>query len=139
MDFLLRFPVALERLFELRDREMPTAIRPTTTERGALENEHLALQLSLWPSRHRLVAGGLLGRELARMQPALSGTGLALTARGAQIAADIATAEEWRRVDGRARALARTLRVGAPQLPALASRAVAATRSPMPTAFAGQK
>src|SRR3954452_11585148 len=60
MDFLLRFPVALERTFALRDRELPRTACALRRERDAPENDQLAVQLALWPSRHRLVAGALV-------------------------------------------------------------------------------
>lgn len=138
MDFLLRFPVALERVFALRERELPADARSTLSERDAPENQQLESQLALWPSRHRLVAAGLIGRGLARSQPAVAGSGLALTASGAQVVATLGARPEWIRVDARSRALGSKLAQGAVTLPGLAHRAVATDRLPAVLAYAGQ-
>lgn len=123
MDFLLRFPSALEAAFELRGREMPDGTRPTRTETRALENSQLVAQYALWPNQHRLVIASLVGRGLARIEPALAGDGLALTAKGAHSGHVLTDFPEWGRVDVRAKALARSLRVGAPALHKVAAGA----------------
>jgi hypothetical protein len=122
MDFLLRFPSALESAFELSRRKMPRDARPSQSERRALENSQLVAQFALWPTQHRFVVASLVGRGLARLEPAIAGDGLALTARGALSAQALTEFFEWERTHARARALARSLRVGAPAIAKLAAR-----------------
>ena len=127
MDFLLRFPSALEAAFELKRREMPHDARPSASETCALENWQLVAQLALWPYAHRLVVGSLVGRGLARLEPALGGDGLALSAKGTAAASTAAELGEWEQVEIRARAMGRRLKVGARALPVLAARAAQST------------
>lgn len=125
MDFLLRFPAVLEAAFADRGRDLPVGARAQLSERLALENEQPVAQLAIWPSQHRLAVGALLGRALARPQPAVAGSGLTLTADGGRIAAALTQRPEWAPVSLRAEALGRRLRVGAPSLHALARRSAA--------------
>jgi hypothetical protein len=104
-DFLLRFPVALERLYASRDRELTTAARPGVSERRSPENDHLEAQLALWTTRHRLVVGALVGRRLVRLTPAVSTSALVVTPAGRSAATSLRAAQGWAPLDRRAQAL----------------------------------
>ncbi len=105
-DFLLRFPVALERVYHVRDRELATLARPGFSERLCPENDHLTAQLQSWAPRHRIVVGALVGRRLVRLTPAVSASALTLTQTGRHAVARLRASPEWSVVDRRAKALA---------------------------------
>jgi len=107
LDFLLRYPVFLERILDRRRLGWPIGLAPSRAERGAVESRMVRYKYGPWDNRYYPVIGALVGRGLARMR--LSGTTveIAITDRGREVAAALVDSNEWSVVAGRARLLRR--------------------------------
>lgn len=104
LDFLLRYPVYLERLLDERDRPLPAHLRPTLEERHALESAMIRYKYGPWDDRYYPVVGRLIGTGLAEPVPGRGAIALRATHEGKRIAAELAQGE-WATVAGRALAL----------------------------------
>jgi len=110
LDFLLRYPVYLERLLESRGKPLPPALRPTGHERQALESAMIRYKYGPWDDRYYPVVGRLIAQELAEPVAGRGAIALRATDVGKRVAAALA-ASDWATVDGRARALKQGLDV----------------------------
>lgn len=102
LDFLLRYPVFLERILDRRRIGWPRGLAPTRSERGAVESRMVRYKYGPWDNRYYPVIGALVGRGLARTSLVGSAIEINLTERGRELAAMLAEAPEWSVVAGRA-------------------------------------
>ncbi len=104
LDFLLRYPVLLERL--LGEHRVPPAARPSHSERRGLESAMIRWKYGPWDHRYYALVGRLVGLELItplrREQP----LAVRVTESGHHAAQSL-TGPSWTRVRLRARALRR--------------------------------
>lgn len=108
LDFLLRYPVYLERVLDRRGQALPFQLSPTGAERRAVESTMLRHKFGPFDARYYLVVGRLLGLRLVDQLAGARHVSLRITELGHQ-AADGLVGVEWTVVDGRARALRRSL------------------------------
>jgi hypothetical protein len=120
LDFLLRYPVYLERVLDGRGQSLSFALWPTGAERRAVESTMVRHKFGPFDARYYLLVGRLLGLELADQLPGSRHLSLRATDRG-QEAADALVGVHWSVVDGRARALKRSLDLSGATLGALIS------------------
>ncbi|HEU4461038.1 MAG TPA: hypothetical protein VFR75_00460 [Solirubrobacterales bacterium] len=104
LDFLLRYPVYLERLFELRETPLPPELRPSLNERQGLESAMIRYKYGPWDDRYYPVIGRLIGQALAEPVPGKGAVALRATTAGKDLAARLGE-EDWSVVLGRAEAL----------------------------------
>jgi hypothetical protein len=115
LDFLLRYPVYLERLLDSRAIPLESALRPTIDERQGLESAMIRYKYGPWDDRYYPVIGRLIGQRLAQPVPGRGAIALRATDEGKLLAATLARGE-WQIVAGRARALKRGLDISGAQL-----------------------
>jgi hypothetical protein len=108
LDFLLRYPVYLERLMELRDTPLDPELRPSLDERRGLESAMIRYKYGPWDDRYYPVIGRLIGQGLAEPLPAKGAVALRATPQGRKLATRLAE-EDWSVVLGRARSLKKNL------------------------------
>lgn len=107
LDFLLRYPVFLERLLQRDGIAWPGALEPTAAERLAVESTMIRYRYGPWDHRYYPLIGVLLATELAERVPARGRIALRLTPKGMEVAAALAEDSTWEVVAGRARLLAK--------------------------------
>jgi hypothetical protein len=108
LDFLLRYPVYLERLMEARDTPLAPELRPSLDERQGLESAMIRYKYGPWDDRYYPVIGRLIGQGLAEPVPGKGAVALRATDEGKQLADRLAE-EDWSTVLGRARSLKKHL------------------------------
>ncbi|GAA5034980.1 hypothetical protein GCM10023317_87920 [Actinopolymorpha pittospori] len=99
LDFLLRYPVFLERLAEtgVTALELDDVTRPTPEERGAVESRMLRYKYGPWDDRYYGIIGALVGRGLVEYVSGRRGNvTLRLTDGGRAIAGMLANEPPWR-------------------------------------------
>jgi hypothetical protein len=106
-DFTLRFPLILDRVFDLADRSVQPALASTQAESTAPENDHLLAQHQAWTAGHRIIVGALVGRGLADLAPALESQRVEITAKGVAAAVDLYRGPGWQLVGDRSGALSK--------------------------------
>jgi hypothetical protein len=107
LDFLLRYPVLLERLLEKRKLTWPPLLEPTTSERHAVESRMIRHKYGPWDNRYYPLLGSLVARELVIINGHRTGLEIRLTDAGRKVARELAGTEEWGTVAGRSRFLKR--------------------------------
>jgi hypothetical protein len=115
LDFLLRYPVYLERLLDARGRPLASSLRPSTDERQALESAMIRYKYGPWDDRYYPVIGRLIGQRLAVTVPGRGTIALRATAEGKRIATTLADGD-WQVIAARAAALKRGLDISGAQL-----------------------
>ena len=104
LDFLLRYPVYLERLLDKREKPLLTHLRPSPEERQGLESAMIRYKYGPWDDRYYPVVGRLIGTGLATPVPGRGAVALRATEHGQAVAAELAS-ENWAVIAGRAAAL----------------------------------
>ena len=108
LDFLLRYPVFLERLADnVEGLELDDETRPTTQEREAVEARMLRYKYGPWDDRYYGTVGALVGRGLLEYVPARGRVALRPTEGGRALARTLATDPAWRRTAARCAVLSR--------------------------------
>jgi|SRR5450759_4144802 hypothetical protein len=105
LDFLLRYPVLLERLLERRKLTWPPMLEPTVSERHSVESRMIRHKYGPWDNRYYPLLGSLVARELVSISGDRTGLEIRLTNTGRKLARELAETEEWRTVAGRSRFL----------------------------------
>lgn len=108
LDFLLRYPVYLQRVLDRRGDTLPFDLWPSSAERRAVESSMLRYKFGPFDARYYLVVGKLVGLGVCDQDAASRHVSLRVTERGRTAAADL-VGPEWQVVVGRARALKRHL------------------------------
>lgn len=104
LDFLLRYPVFLERLLARRNLAWPTDAAPTANEREAVESTMVRYKYGPWDDAYYGVIGSLVARGLIEATDDML-TSLRLTRDGARVAKELAQHPVWRVTARRARVL----------------------------------
>lgn len=104
LDFLLRYPVYLERLLDKRGKPLSARLRPTAEERRGLESAMIRYKYGPWDDRYYPVVGRLIGTGLAVPVAGRGAVALRATDEGKRITSELA-ASNWETVAGRAAAL----------------------------------
>jgi hypothetical protein len=107
LDFLLRYPVFLERLLIADGVNWPKQLGPTDAERLAVESSMIRYKYGPWDQRYYPLVGALLSTELAERVPAKGRIALRLTQRGASVATALSEEPAWSVVAQRARLIAK--------------------------------
>jgi hypothetical protein len=95
LDFLVRYPVFLERLMDARHLTWPAGLAPDQPERRAVESHMIRYKYGPWDDRYYVLLGGLVGRGLAEMVPAKGIISLRLTPEGRTLAEAIGVTAQW--------------------------------------------
>jgi hypothetical protein len=98
LDFLLRYPVMLERLVERRRLAWPPMLEPTAAERQAVESRMVRYKYGPWDNRYYTLLGSLVARGLLTLAGDKTGLQMALTDTGREAARRLAATDEWRTV-----------------------------------------
>jgi hypothetical protein len=107
LDFLLRYPMMLERLLNADGLSWPPGIEPTESEREAVESRMIRYRYGPWDESYYPLIGSLVGRGLAVADRDHRGaTTIALTAFGRTAASQLRELPEWAVVAARCRLLA---------------------------------
>jgi len=115
LDFLLRYPVYLERVLDSRGQPLSFELWPSSAERRAVEATMIRHKFGPFDARYYVIVGRLLGLGLAEQLRGRRYVSLRTTDCG-RGAADALVGPQWRLVDGRARALKRGLDLSATTL-----------------------
>lgn len=102
LDFLLRYPVMLERLASSEDLSLPGEIGPTPSERTAVESPMIRYKYGPWDNRYYAILGALVSKGLLQTSSSASSMRFELTDRGRDLATEIGGFDEWARTAGRA-------------------------------------
>lgn len=116
LDFLLRYPVFLERLLQADGLAWPKGAEPTVAERNAVESKMIRYKYGPWDNRYYPLIGALLSRGLAERTESRGKIGLQLTKLGRDAAQAIAAEPTWSTVAVRADLLAEKYNVSGSQL-----------------------
>lgn len=108
LDFLLRYPVYLERLMESRNTPLPPPLRPSLEERQGLESAMIRYKYGPWDDRYYPLIGRLIGQGLVEPVEGRGVVALRATAAGRQVATELSQ-HHWEVVSGRAKFLKRHL------------------------------
>jgi hypothetical protein len=96
LDFLLRYPVLLERLSRAVDAQpLDLLTQPTDEERLAVESRMVRYKYGPWDDRYYPILGMLIGTGLIRPEKSQRRTKLRATPLGIETAAGLATTGEW--------------------------------------------
>lgn len=101
LDFLLRYPVFLERLLRSRGLTWSIGTEPTAGERMAVESTMIRYKYGPWDDAYYGVIGSLISRALVESTDAAR-TSLRLTADGRRVAAELTHDPAWKAVANRA-------------------------------------
>lgn len=118
LDFLLRYPVYLERLLDDRGTPLQVELRPDTAERLALESSMIRYKYGPWDDRYYPVIGRLVGLGLVEPMPGKGAVALQASDDGKALAETLATGG-WNLIAGRAKALKQNLDVSGSKLQGL--------------------
>jgi hypothetical protein len=108
LDFLLRYPVFLERLMDRRELQWPAGLAPVSAERIAVESRMIRHKYGPWDHRYYSLIGALLGRGLAELAPGKGSISLRVSPLGHEVAGRLAATTEWNGLANRATFLKRT-------------------------------
>lgn len=101
-DFLLRYPVFLERLnASINLPGLRPEIAPDNNEREAVESRMIRYKYGPWDDKYYSIIGGLVGRGLIEMFPRGKTFGVRLTPGGAAIYNVLQLDPSWRIVSAR--------------------------------------
>lgn len=106
LDFLLRYPRFFNRAMRLRKVAVEAAGDPA--EENNIESRMVRHRYGPWDPSYYALLGALLGRGLITTVPQSNYLSLRTTARGHEVAAELAATEAWEPVAERARLLRRT-------------------------------
>ena len=106
LDFLLRYPMALEDMLEARGIALADDLAPSSLEEQAVESPMIRYRFGPWDHQYYALIGRLVGLRLAEQNRGRrSEVRVRLTPQGRDRAATVALAPEWIRTAGRARIL----------------------------------
>lgn len=108
LDFLLRYPVYLEKALDERGKPLSPALRPTRDERAALESTMIRYKYGPWDDRYYPIVGRLVGTGLAAPVAGRGAVALRATDLGKGVATQLSHGD-WAVVADRAKALKRGL------------------------------
>ncbi len=98
LDFLLRYPVFLERLLDRRRKAWPEGAGPTSAERLAVESRMMRYKYGPWDNRYYALLSALVGRGLVEATRRDGHVAFTVTDSGRGAARDLATSDAWRAV-----------------------------------------
>lgn len=104
LDFLLRYPVMLERLLPPGEHDWPTEASPTDAERSAVESRMTRYKYGPWDQRYYGVLASLAARGLITVGSG-GNTEFRVTDQGAVAAASLARTPQWAVVATRSKLL----------------------------------
>jgi hypothetical protein len=117
LDFLLRYPLFLERLLDVRGLMWPHGLTPLASERMGVESRMIRYKYGPWDDRYYTLVGALIGRGLAELAPGGKGSlALRVTATGRETADKLAATDAWGITAGRASFLKRNFNLSGNQL-----------------------
>jgi hypothetical protein len=122
LDFLLRYPVFLERLLDRSRKAWPEGAGPTSAERRAVESRMIRYKYGPWDNRYYALVGALVGRGLVEASLVDGRLSLAMTDLGRGAARELAATEVWRAAHARSALLKRWFDVPGNQLKKLIYR-----------------
>jgi hypothetical protein len=102
LDFLLRYPVFLERLMVADAVAWPEGLAPTTSEHLAVESRMIRFKYGPWDDRYYPIIGILVGTGLAEKSVTNGRLNLRLTAKGRRLAGQLSSEPNWTVVAKRA-------------------------------------
>jgi hypothetical protein len=124
-DFLLRYPVVLERVLEEQGVALVPELSPRAIERRAVEARMLRYKFGFWDHRYYSLVGRLVGMGLVELDRVDAPIEMRLSNRGAR-AAEQLSGHRWAILRGRARLLRVNLDVTGYRLGQLIEQAIAA-------------
>lgn len=110
LDFLLRYPVMLERLLE-RDKRgevLPEELRPSEDERSAVESRMIRYKYGPWDERYYQVLASLVGRGLIEIDRSVPNLAVRPTPAGRLMAQVLRRDPVWALTGDRATFIAKT-------------------------------
>ncbi|GAA3249262.1 hypothetical protein GCM10020216_081250 [Nonomuraea helvata] len=108
LDFLIRYPVMLERLaFELDPTMDLRGSSPTDAERLAVESRMVRYKFGPWDDNYYPIVGALIGMGLIQTVPGRGRIAVRATPAGAKLSESLARDKNWRIVALRCRLTAR--------------------------------
>ncbi len=96
LDFLLRYPVFLERLLEADSIDWPEHSAPTDAERLEVEEPMIRYKYGPWDQAYYPILGSLISRGLVKMSTSQRTRTFALTESGKAAAEALAQIDAWR-------------------------------------------
>lgn len=107
VDFLLRYPRALQDFMASRELQLPEELSVTNLEEQSVESPMIRYRFGPWDNQYYAMVGRMVGTKLAEQARGDRNEVLIrLTQLGRERAADIGRSAEWRVTAGRARLLA---------------------------------
>ena len=122
LDFLLRYPVFLERLLDRRRKAWPEGVGPTASERLAVESRMIRYKYGPWDNRYYALVGALVGRGLVEALRLDGHLSFAVTDLGRSAARELGASEAWRPVSARSALLKQWFDLSGSQLKRLIYR-----------------
>lgn len=107
LDFLLRYPVFLERLLDRRGKAWPQGTAPTSAERLAVESRMIRYKYGPWDNRYYTLIGALVGRGLVEISRVEGHLAFSTTATGRTAAHGLAGTDAWNTIYNRSALLKR--------------------------------
>lgn len=101
LDFLLRYPVFLERLNERRGITDLTWPPVRAAERISVDGPMIRYKYGPWDRRYYALVGGLVGRGLTEYVPGQGSVALRPTDLGREVSSDLRQQEQWTEIRGR--------------------------------------
>lgn len=95
LDFLLRYPVFLDRLMKADELEWPTGAEPSQIERDAVESRMIRYKYGPWDNLYYPIIGSLLGRGLVRQIEGSDVLALEVTKEGREAAGRLMGTSAW--------------------------------------------
>jgi hypothetical protein len=108
LDFLLRYPVFLERLMDRRRIAWPEGAQPSHAERNAVENRMIRYKYGPWDSRYYAILGSLIGRGLIEVVVDQGVISMHATETGRGVATSISSTGSWQVLAARIELLRRS-------------------------------
>lgn len=108
LDFLLRYPVFLERLLVRRSLRWSPGSAPTLAEREAVESRMVRYKYGPWDARYYTLLGALSARGLVDATREGALVTFELTPEGREVARRLANTSEWQTVARRSALLKRS-------------------------------
>ncbi|GAA4925659.1 hypothetical protein GCM10025331_05990 [Actinoplanes utahensis] len=97
LDFLLRYPVMLERLSLVETNDMlPDGLRATDDERLAVESRMIRYKYGPWDDRYYPIIGVLLGTGLVKSSSGKGRLRMSVTRDGKRVASQLVALPTWR-------------------------------------------
>ncbi len=104
LDFLLRYPIFLERLLVIRGLAWEPGTEPTTAERNSVESRMARYKFGPWDDRYYTIIGVLLGKGLVEPVKGKGRVSLRITEAGKEVAKSLRESD-WKREHERCRLL----------------------------------